>query len=73
MGIVIDFPSRDAACSSRRPTSAEHQRPGIAETAARVVILPVIRIERYEQEPAGLLVRRGGEPGRKRKRRATRP
>ena len=46
MGIVIDFPSRDAACSPRRNVSAEH--------SGQVVILPVIRIERYDDKPAEL-------------------
>jgi hypothetical protein len=68
MGIVIDFPSRDAACSPRRNVSAGHQ----GHSAGQVVILPVIRIERYDDKPAGLLTPRGNEQGRKRRRRASR-
>jgi hypothetical protein len=62
MGIVIDFPSRDAASSS----GVSLQGP------AEVVILPVIRIERYESEPAGFLTPGRSEHGRKRRRRASR-
>ena len=62
MGIVIDFPSRDAASSSNV----------LPEGPAEVVILPVIRIERYESEPAGFLTPGRSEHGRKRKRRASR-
>jgi len=43
MGIVIDFPVRDVAFVSRRGTSLDQN--------AKVVILPVIRIERYDEQP----------------------
>ncbi len=67
MGIVIDFPSRDAACSPRRNVSAEQGHP-----AGQVVILPVIRIERYDDKPAELFTPRRNDQGRKRRRRALR-
>ena len=63
MGIVIDFPSRDAASSRRVATAC--RRP------AQVVILPVIRIERYEERARGFLTPAAAS-GRKRKRRASR-
>lgn len=44
MGIVIDFPVRDVSFVSRRGTSLDRN--------AKVVILPVIRIERYDEQPA---------------------
>jgi hypothetical protein len=66
--MVIDFPSRDAACSSRRDISAAHPQ----DLAGQVVILPVIRIERYDDKPAGLFTPRGNDRGRKRRRRASR-
>lgn len=68
MGIVIDFPSRDAAYSSRRAVAAECRD----NVTAQVVILPVIRIDRYEEQPGGLFRPGGGEHGRKRRRRASR-
>lgn len=61
MGIVIDFPSRDAAVSS--PGDGSPQCPG------QVVILPVIRIERYDREAAKLSRSGNGEQNRKRRRR----
>lgn len=64
MGIVIDFPSRDAAHATRRAVAADH--------SAQVVILPVIRIERYDELPEGYFKPARGEHGRKRKRRAQR-
>jgi len=64
MGIVVDFPPRDAACASRRAVATGH--------SAQVVILPVIRIERYEEFPNGYFKPGRAEQGRKRKRRASR-
>jgi len=43
MGVVIDFPMRKAASGSR--SKAARGR------AAQVVILPVIRIDRYDEQP----------------------
>jgi hypothetical protein len=68
MGIVIDFPSRDAACSPRRNVPAGNQ----GHLAGQVVILPVIRIERYDDKPAELFTPRRNDQGRKRRRRASR-
>lgn len=66
MGIIIEFPADAAA---RRPVSNMDAAPRMH--SATVLILPVIRIERYAEEPAG---GRGPEegtaPGRRRKRRA---
>ena len=63
MGMIIDFPE---ARGVLRP------RPAVM-TAARgeVVILPVIRIERYDDEPV-LKPARGGDSGGRRRRRASR-
>jgi hypothetical protein len=69
MGIVIDFASHDAARSSRGHGRAE--RPA-GQTTGQVVILPVIRIERYDEQPHGYFKPDRGEQGRKRKRRASR-
>jgi hypothetical protein len=63
MGIVVTFPAARSAA-----------RDGVASQAgsATVIILPVVRIERYDDDPP-----RHGEPssapaGRKRRRRASR-
>lgn len=64
MGIVIDFSSRDRAYPSRHAFTAEH--------AAQVVILPVIRIERYEDQPQGYVTPGRGDPARKSGRGASR-
>ena len=61
MGIVIDFPSRDAASSTRGDSLPRF--PG------QVVILPVIRIERHDHEVAKSPSSGGGEQIRKRRRR----
>jgi hypothetical protein len=63
MGIVIDFPSRDTSSPFRHALSAEH--------SAQVVILPVIRIERYEDQPHGYVTPGGVAAGRKSRRRAS--
>ncbi len=66
MGTIIEFP---AGAAMRRPGSNMDSAPRMG--SATVLILPVIRIERYAEEPAG---GRGPEegtaPGRRRKRRA---
>ncbi len=61
MGIVIELPSRDAASSTRGDGSPK--LPG------QVVILPVIRVERHDNEPAKVSSSVGGEQNRKRRRR----
>jgi hypothetical protein len=63
MGIVIDFPADSAAS---RPRGA-----GYVDGHGEVIILPVIRIDRYNDEPI-LRPESGGEPGGKRRRRASR-
>ena len=68
MGMVIDFPSRDAVLASRRDVAVERS----GQITAQVVILPVIRIERYDEAPAGFFTQRSGDPARKRKRRVSR-
>lgn len=63
MGTIVEFP---AYAATRRPVSSVDNAP---RKSATVLILPVIRIERYAEEPAG----RGpaqGAAGRRRKRRA---
>jgi hypothetical protein len=64
MGIVVTFPAA-------RPAT----RDGIASQAgsATVIILPVIRIERYDDDPPGHAEPSSSSPGRKRRRRASRP
>lgn len=68
MGIVIAFPSRDAASVPRRIVAAEVS----GQTTGQVVILPVIRIERYEEQPQGYFKTNRGDPVRKRRRRVSR-
>jgi hypothetical protein len=63
MGIVLEFPARQET-ASRGVT--------MPERCGEVVILPVIRIERYDSEPARYTTPRKGEAGRKRRRRASR-
>jgi hypothetical protein len=65
MGMIISFPVRERP--ALRPDA------GARAEAAQVVILPVIRIERFDAEPAldnDTGARRA--PARKRRRRATR-
>lgn len=64
MGTVIEFPLRHKALDCRRTTAADHP--------AQVIILPVIRIERYEEQPRGFLKASRADHGRKRKRRVSR-
>jgi hypothetical protein len=63
MGVVIDFPAESALSRARDA--------GLADRHCEVVILPVIRIDRYEDKPV-LRPARGGMPGGKRRRRASR-
>ena len=64
MGIVIDFSSRDRVYPFRHALAAEH--------CAQVVILPVIRIERYEDQPRGYVTPGRGDQARKSRQRASR-
>ena len=63
MGVVIDFPAENAASRARSA--------GSPDQVCEVVILPVIRIDRYDDKP---LIRpaSGGLPGGKRRKRASR-
>ena len=63
MGVVIDFPAESAMLRARGVPS-----PG---RRCEVVILPVIRIDRYDDEPA-LRPASGGVSGSKRRGRASR-
>jgi hypothetical protein len=62
MGVVIEFPTERSASRARAARSPERD--------CTVVILPVIRIDRYDDEPAW--PESGGETGGKRRRRASR-
>lgn len=64
MGIVIDFPVREAALVSRGET--------LLNQHAQVVILPVIRIERYDDQPTFMPPTRTGDVSRRRPRRGSR-
>lgn len=63
MGVVIDFPTEHVAVRARGA--------GLPGRHCEVVILPVIRIDRYDDEP---VLRSAGNrvTGRKRRRRASR-
>jgi hypothetical protein len=63
MGVVIDFPGENAGSRARCA--------GSPDRGCEVVILPVIRIDRYDDEPA-LRPASGGVPGGRRRRRASR-
>lgn len=65
MGTVISFPAVARAARGVR-TGAQNS------SAATVVILPVIRIERYTDEPTGDFQRDDGGSRRRRRRRANR-
>jgi hypothetical protein len=66
MGTIVEFPA-DAA--SRRGGSGMDGAP--REGTATILILPVIRIERYADETSGGSgPEEGTAPGRRRKRRA---
>ena len=65
MGIVIQLPPRTGAASRREAAPAR---------GGEVVILPVVRIERYDSAPGELAaLRHKAEPVRKRRRHGTRP
>jgi hypothetical protein len=66
MGTVISFPAAERAARGSRLFE------GIPETAT-VIILPVVRIERYADEPTGDFEPDASNgPRRRRRRRATR-
>ena len=65
MGVVIIFPARASAVRDRNaePSGSDGQ----------VIILPVVRIERYNDEPTEIVAPdNGGRASRKRRRRASR-
>jgi hypothetical protein len=63
MGTVLTFPA------------ARPARDGLAPQAgsATVIILPVVRIEHYDDDPPGHAEPTSSSPSRKRRRRASRP
>jgi len=62
MGIVVAFPEARSAA-----------RDGVErDGSATVIILPVVRIERYDEGPSGDLEPSSSSSGRKRRRRASR-
>jgi hypothetical protein len=65
MGTVISFPAVGRAAQGSRPSAAK-------SVSATVVILPVVRIERYTEGPAGDFQPETGSPRRRRRRRASR-
>ena len=61
MGTVLTFPA------------ARPARDGLPQAgSATVIILPVVRIERYDDDPSGNAEPTSSSPGRKRRRRASR-
>jgi hypothetical protein len=63
MGTVVSFPEgRSAARDGADPNSE----------SAIVIILPVVRVERYEDAPPSDVEPSSSPPGRKRRRRASR-
>ena len=63
MGTVVTFPeARSAARDGIDPQMG----------SATVIILPVVRIERYEDDPSGDIEPSSSSPGGKRRRRASR-
>jgi hypothetical protein len=66
MGTVINFQAAQRSARGPRPIA------GTSESAA-VIILPVVRIERYAETPTGDLEPEATTPRRRRRRRANRP
>lgn len=66
MGTVISFPGAGPSTRSAKPIAPQ-------SGGATVVILPVVRIERYDDEPMGNFKREANTtPRRRRRRRASR-
>lgn len=63
MGVVVAFP--EARSAARDGTDRE-------AGSATVIILPVVRIERYDEGPSGDIEPSNASSGRKRRRRASR-
>jgi hypothetical protein len=67
MGIVVQFPE------GQRPLGGGRYVDASSEPAS-VIILPVVRIERHPDKPTdGIAGDNGTVPGRRRRRRASRP
>ena len=64
MGTIVSFPE------SRR--CHDSQASAVRQEPATIIILPVIRIERYVDEPSTQLAGGPPAPSRKRRRRTTR-
>ena len=64
MGIVVAFPEA---------RSVAHDGVERSAGSATVIILPVVRIERYDEGPSGDIEPSATASGRKRRRRASRP
>jgi hypothetical protein len=62
MGTVIDFPEIGSTARSGRPVAGRPE-------SATVIILPVIRIERYSDEPSGGSQPEASSTSRRRRRR----
>jgi hypothetical protein len=62
MGTVISFPAAGSIPRASRAIAAE-------SGGATVVILPVVRIERYDEEPGENFKREASAPSRRRRRR----
>ncbi len=63
MGIVVAFP--EARADAREAADR-------AAGSATVIILPVVRVERYDEDPSGDVEPSSASSGRKRRRRASR-
>ncbi len=64
MGTVITFPDARRGCRDSHHGGAQGE-------SATIIILPVIRIDRFNDDPTDGMSE-GSSPGRKRRRRATR-
>jgi hypothetical protein len=65
MGTVINFPAAQASARRPRPIADKSE-------SAAVIILPVVRIERYADAPNGHFAPEASAPRRRRRRRASR-
>jgi hypothetical protein len=63
MGIVVAFPEARSVVRDGAERAAD---------SATVIILPVVRIERYDEDPSGDVEPSTASSGRKRRRRASR-
>ena len=63
MGTVLSFPEARSAARDGIDANSE---------SAIVIILPVVRVERYDDAPPGDIEPSSSPPGRKRRRRAAR-